>query len=251
MLRQRPPLPGVRHGLSLRPPGAAHGSPSQVQCCTLAGITSKRKSLQKQPKRRKPRLCLDLLLFGIRQRPTLPGRLQPSTIGAERLNFCVRYGNRWIPFAIVTGMLSRVCAVLRLLGFRDVHCKPSLLSWRRSAHLALLSSIARTLKTAHPDFLPSCLHQFLPCLLASISFLDQVLDRLVSPSSIRYRTSTGDLSPGSLPGVLLLSNGTLLLEVGFTLRCLQRLSAPHFASQLCRWHDNCCTSDASTPVLSY
>ena len=42
---------------------------------------------------------------GIRQRPTLPGRLQPSTIGAERLNFCVRYGNRWIPFAIVTGKL--------------------------------------------------------------------------------------------------------------------------------------------------
>ena len=59
------------------------------------------------------------LLFEIRQCPTLPGRLQPSTIGAERLNFCVRYGNRWIPFAIVTGIL---------LGFR-------------------------TLKTAHPDFL--------------------------------------------------------------------------------------------------
>ena len=57
---------------------------------------------------------------GIRQRPTLPGRLQPSTIGAERLNFCVRYGNRWIPFAIVTGKLSRVCAVPRLLGFRSV-----------------------------------------------------------------------------------------------------------------------------------
>ena len=154
------PSPGRSPWASLRPPGAAHGSPSQVQCCTLAGITSKRKSLQKQPKRRKPRLCLGLLLFGIRQRPTLPGRLQPSTIGAERLNFCVRYGNRWIPFAIVTGMLSRVCAVLRLLGFRDVHFKPSLLSWRRSAHLALLSSIARTLKTAHPDFFPSCLTSF-------------------------------------------------------------------------------------------
>ena len=48
-----------------------------------------------------------------------PGRLQPSTIGAERLNFCVRYGNRWDPFAIVTGIL---------LG------------------------TFRTLKTAHPDF---------------------------------------------------------------------------------------------------
>ena len=68
---------------------------------------------------------------------------------------------------------------------------------------------------------------------------------------LRYRIYTADLSPGSLPGVLLLSNGILILEVGFTLRCLQRLSPPHFASQLCPWQDNCCTSDASTPVLSY
>ena len=88
-------------------------------------------------------------------------------------------------------------------------------------------------------------------LWSQLNSLDQVLDRLVSSSSIRYRTSTDDLSPGSPPGVLLLSNGTLLLEVGFTLRCLQRLSRPHFASLLCRWHDNSCTSDASTPVLSY
>ena len=62
---------------------------------------------------------------------------------------------------------------------------------------------------------------------------------------------TADLLPHRLWGVLLLANGNLLLEVGFTLRCLQRLSYPHFASQLCRWHDNCCTRDASTPVLSY
>ena len=44
-----------------------------------------------------------LLIYGFRQRPTLPGRVQPSTIGAEGLNFCVRYGNRWDPFAIITG----------------------------------------------------------------------------------------------------------------------------------------------------
>ena len=41
--------------------------------------------------------------IGIRQRPILPGRVQPSTFGAEGLNFCVRYGNRWDPFAIATG----------------------------------------------------------------------------------------------------------------------------------------------------
>ena len=41
--------------------------------------------------------------IGIRRRPTLPGRYQPSTIGTEGLNFCVRYGNRWNPFVITTG----------------------------------------------------------------------------------------------------------------------------------------------------
>ena len=44
-----------------------------------------------------------MTLDEIRRRPTLPGRFQPSTISVLRLNFCVRYGNRWIPQAIVTG----------------------------------------------------------------------------------------------------------------------------------------------------
>ena len=80
---------------------------------------------------------------------------------------------------------------------------------------------------------------------------NQALDRLVSSSSTHCCASADDLSPGSPPGVLLLSDGSLLLEVGFTLRCFQRLSHPHFASLLCRWHDNSCTSGASIPVLSY
>ena len=40
-------------------------------------------------------------------------------------------------------------------------------------------------------------------------------------------------------------------EGGFPLRCLQRLSCPHIATQHCRWHDNWSTSGAFTPVLSY
>ena len=164
-------LPGVRHGHL-----CAHWAPPMAH---LAKYNVARWLEMIRMGCASPVLCtrkrtqqiLSPFSCGIRQRPTLPGRLQPSTIGAERLNFCVRYGNRWIPFAIVTGMLSRVCAVLRLLGFRDVHCKPSLLSWRRSAHLALLSSIARTLKTAHPDFFPSCLTSFfLACWPQSLSF---------------------------------------------------------------------------------
>ena len=46
---------------------------------------------------------IEMLFIGIRRRPILPGRFQPSTFGAEGLNFCVRYGNRWDPFAITTG----------------------------------------------------------------------------------------------------------------------------------------------------
>jgi hypothetical protein len=45
--------------------------------------------------------------------------------------------------------------------------------------------------------------------------------------------------------------GISLLEAGFTLRCLQRLSLPHFATRLCRWRDNRFTRGASIPVLSY
>ncbi len=52
-------------------------------------------------------------------------------------------------------------------------------------------------------------------------------------------------------GLTSLRCGILFLEVGFTLRCLQRLSRPYFASLLCRWHDNSCTRGTSIPVLSY
>ena len=41
------------------------------------------------------------------------------------------------------------------------------------------------------------------------------------------------------------------LRASFTLRCFQRLSAPHLATQLCHWCDNWCTRGASIPVLSY
>ena len=59
------------------------------------------------------------LKYGIRRRPTLPGRYQPSTIGTEGLNFCVRYGNRWDPFVIATGngelFYSRTLTTAQLL----------------------------------------------------------------------------------------------------------------------------------------
>ena len=47
--------------------------------------------------------ALRLPLRGNRQRPILPGRVQPSTFGTGELNYCVRYGNRWDLSVITTG----------------------------------------------------------------------------------------------------------------------------------------------------
>ena len=104
LTRSRPgrALPGVRKRAASVPLAARACSPSQVQCCTLAGHGAGKGAVD--GKRKMTQLKLSHFSFGIRQCPTLPGRHQPSTIGAERLNFCVRYGNRWIPFAITTGM---------------------------------------------------------------------------------------------------------------------------------------------------
>ena len=45
-----------------------------------------------------------------RRRPTLPGPCEPSTIGAERLNFSVRNGKRCFPLAKATGNLREIPA---------------------------------------------------------------------------------------------------------------------------------------------
>ena len=85
-----------------------------------------------------------------------------------------------------------------------------------------------------------------------LSLLDQALDLLVPASYTHRCASTASLSTlSSSRGLTSLCCGNLLLEGGFTLRCLQRLSRPYFASLLCRWHDNSCTSGTSIPVLSY
>ena len=47
------------------------------------------------------------------------------------------------------------------------------------------------------------------------------------------------------------SQGKTSFEVGFTLRCFQRLSRPYIATRLCRWRDNRSTRGTFIPVLSY
>ena len=134
------------------------------QCAPVrSGLLSRfrmpRFSLQgKQKSERKSSLnlvCLSLaFLFDYRQRPILPGRFQPSTFGAKRLNFCVRNGNRWIPLAIVTGM---------------VECVLHTHNYTAQSIDALFRSLF-------------------------LRFCDQALDLLVSVSSMHYCTYTPDLS---------------------------------------------------------
>ena len=51
--------------------------------------------------------------------------------------------------------------------------------------------------------------------------------------------------------VFLGSQGRNCFEVGFPLRCLQRLFRPHIATLLYRWRDNRSTGGVFIPVLSY
>ena len=67
---------------------------------------------------------------------------------------------------------------------------------------------------------------------AALLLLNKLLDLLVPVSSTYLYAFTSGLSPCRLQGVLLLSDGISLLEVGFTLRCLQRLSLPDLATLL-------------------
>jgi hypothetical protein len=47
------------------------------------------------------------------------------------------------------------------------------------------------------------------------------------------------------------SQGNARLEVGFPLRCIQRLSRPYIATLHCGWRHNRSTRGTSIPVLSY
>ena len=154
---------------------------------------------------------------------------QPSTISVLRLNFCVRDGNRWIPQAIVTGKERGSC--LSLPHFRSTSVRPSnglptsfevlacssrfshpqnrtgwrlwsarprrsLFLLRHSLTNLLASRGSSSLRLRSPRLLsvPWLPSTPLFTLHSPHSFQDQALDRLVSPSSTRYRASTDDLS---------------------------------------------------------
>ena len=74
------------------------------------------------------------------------------------------------------------------------------------------------------------------------------IELLVPVSFMRCRTSTPGLSTWSSSTALI---GNTRFQVGFPLRCLQRLSRPYIATLLCGWRHNRSTRDPSIPVLSY
>ena len=71
--------------------------PSADLCLAVHGKSFPSCTKQKHP------TDVECFCFGNRRRHTLPGRVQPSTICADELNFCVRYENRWDLIAIDTG----------------------------------------------------------------------------------------------------------------------------------------------------
>ena len=82
------------HFFFAKHPSLSHFTP------LLSRMRERRRRLSLQKKKH---LRLQVF-FGVRQRHILPGRVQPSTFCAARLNDCVRYENRWDPRAITTGV---------------------------------------------------------------------------------------------------------------------------------------------------
>ena len=85
------------------------------------------------------------------------------------------------------------------------------------------------------------------------SFFEKQASRAISTGqlNVSQRLHTQPINEVVYLGPLGIAPGRTYLKAGFPLRCFQRLSLPHIATLLCRWHDNRSTRGASIPVLSY
>ena len=149
-----------------------------------------------------------------RQRPTLPRTFARSTIGAEGLNCRVRNGNGCFPLATATGKLG-------------TQNGKNLRSLSRQSTESGQSDRVRTVREE------------------SIGQAERPISTGQLNASLRLH-----LQPINVV-VYHGSSGRPHLEVGFSLRCFQRLSFPDLATQRCRWRDNWYTRGSSIPVLSY
>ena len=167
-----------------------------------------------------------------RRRPTLPHGLPCSTISAERLNCRVRNGNGCFPLAKAAGMSDSAAPTCTgsAAGARapgQLKCLPLADAVRVSAGTPTPKSLSRRVGQASRAISTARLKALLPLHLRPINV-------------VVYHGPSGGLRRGT-PG----------LEVGFPLRCFQRLSRPHIATLRCGWRHNRHTSGVSDPVLSY
>ena len=88
-----------------------------------------------------------------------------------------------------------------------------------------------------------------PCVPMDTENESNQADRTISTGKLRtlLRFHTRPINVVVFHG----SQGNARFEVGFPLRCFQRLSRPYIAMQHCRWRDNCSTRGTFIPVLSY
>ena len=154
--------------------------------------------------------------FVCRLRPIFPGRLQPSIFGTAKLNFRVRNGNGWT-LCVKNTDLMNICSL---------KTEQSVIDEFESETQVI--KIVMNFKSSSPRSI-------------SIGQLNTLLCVHLRPIKLVVCKWPYQLKVGGI------SN----LEVSFTLRCLQRLSHPHAATQLCPWQNNWCTGGASDPVLSY
>ena len=104
-------------------------------------------------------------------------------------------------------------------------------------------------------------HNYLAC-------VESLLEQTVSAQSKFYDQAERAISTGKLHALLRFHIqpinlvvfqgpsfpfwvGRSHLRACFPLICIQRLSQPNFATQLCHWHDSWNTRGSSIPVLSY
>ena len=100
-----PGLPDGRRGPLLRASSRRGGREFEPEDMGRHATGHRRQRCRSEPKTRRTHCRQTRAVrssIEIRRRPTLPGDLSPSTIGADRLNFRVRDGNGCDPVAMVT-----------------------------------------------------------------------------------------------------------------------------------------------------
>ena len=179
------------------------------------------------------------------RRRTLPPGRPGSTIRAAGLNGRVRDGNGCFPRALVTSN--------KVHGSDEKGSRASGVGLPLAGrlHVSMGRRVSGTSRYAGagsfqwtPDHRESCLMRVM---------LVKPLGHLVRLGCTCHHASTCRLSTCSSRTALLRASrpGSAHLEVGFPLRCFQRLSLPDVATRRCPWRDNRYTRGQSIPVLSY